>query len=279
MTVGGELQITFHPSKPLLSEEANAKFADAFIELLSVVAGVKNDEKTVSNHIDEPSSFRFPSHSLTYLAAAYGIGGIMIHGKAWMSFVSSVIQMKETVENPEDFWSALNFWIFFAVGHPLLQPILSISEVLHGTPGPKIGDLIPIFFLLGNIFAIILVTLSKEIRNAMNVFALSAFISYVGAGLDGQGGLGDFNLGLDDSYKGQQVRGCPTYEQVRQPSMDGFDVTKYQGKWYEHKFHDWTQFKEVYDTTLDIQVRLCSLCSGICHDEYHLKSEPRFIYS
>lgn len=23
---------------------------------------------------------------------------------------------------------------------------------------------------------------------------------------------------------------------------------------YEHKFHDWTQFKEVYDTTLDIKV-------------------------
>jgi hypothetical protein len=25
--------------------------------------------------------------------------------------------------------------------------------------------------------------------------------------------------------------------------------------WYEHKFHDWTQFKEVYDTTLGIKVR------------------------
>lgn len=41
--------------------------------------------------------------------------------------------------------------------------------------------------------------------------------------------------------------------------MDGFDLNKYQGKWYEHKFHDWTQFKEVYDTTLDIKVILSPL--------------------
>lgn len=89
----------------------------------------------------------------------------------------------------------------------------------------------------------------------MNVAALAAFLAYVGAGLDGQAGLGDFNLALDDSYKGQVVKGCPAYEDVRQPSMDNFDFTKYQGKWYEHKFHDWTQFKEVYDTSLAIQVR------------------------
>ena len=36
--------------------------------------------------------------------------------------------------------------------------------------------------------------------------------------------------------------------------MDDFDLTQYQGKWYEQGFHDWTQFKEVYDTTLDIKV-------------------------
>ena len=32
--------------------------------------------------------------------------------------------------------------------------------------------------------------------------------AYVGAGLDGQAGLGDFNLALDDQYKGQIVKGC-----------------------------------------------------------------------
>lgn len=101
-----------------------------------------------------------------------------------------------------------------------------------------------------------LVSITKtQIRNAVNVAALFAFLSYVGAGLDGQAGLGDFNLALDDNYKGQVVKGCPAYEEVRQPSMDNFDIQKYQGLWYEHKFHDWTQFKEVYDTTLDIKVR------------------------
>ena len=60
--------------------------------------------------------------------------------------------------------------------------------------------------------------------------ALSAFLTYVGAGLDGQAGMGDFNLQLNDSYQGQIVKGCPAYEDVRQPSMDGFDLEKYQGE-------------------------------------------------
>lgn len=84
-----------------------------------------------------------------------------------------------------------------------------------------------------------------QIRNIINIAALSAFLMYVGAGLDGQGGLGDYNLQLDDSYKGEIVKGCPAYADIRQPSMDGFDLNKYQGRWYEQKFHDWTQFKEV----------------------------------
>lgn len=61
------------------------------------------------------------------------------------------------------------------------------------------------------------------------------------------------------SYFFDAIIGCPAYEEVRQASMDGFDLNKYQGKWYEHKFHDWTQFKEVYDTTLDIKVILSPL--------------------
>ena len=36
--------------------------------------------------------------------------------------------------------------------------------------------------------------------------------------------------------------------------MDGFDVSKYSGVWYEHAFHDWTQFGEVYDTALAIEL-------------------------
>jgi hypothetical protein len=36
--------------------------------------------------------------------------------------------------------------------------------------------------------------------------------------------------------------------------MEGFDVGSYGGVWYEHAYHDWTQFAEVYDTTLDIRL-------------------------
>eukprot|EP00980_Cylindrotheca_fusiformis_P019340 scaffold6638_cov127-Cylindrotheca_fusiformis.AAC.24 len=144
--------------------------------------------------------------------------------------------------------------IALVVGHPILQPILWISDVLHGSPGPMVANLVPVTFVAANIIAIGAVSFSKEIRNAVNVAAVFAFFTYIGAGLDGQAGLGDFNLALDDSYKGQVVKGCPAYEDVRQRSMNNFDVDKYQGLWYEHKFHDWTQFKEVYDTTLDIRL-------------------------
>lgn len=144
--------------------------------------------------------------------------------------------------------------MFFAVGHPLLQPILWISDVLHGSPGPIAFDLVPVSFLVANVLFIGATAVSKEFRGALNIAALSAFLTYVGAGLDGQAGLGDFNLQLNDSYQGKVVKGCPAFEDVRQPSMDNFDLEKYQGKWYEQKFHDWTQFKEVYDTTLDIKL-------------------------
>ena len=86
-------------------------------------------------------------------------------------------------------------------------------------------------------------------RTALNIGLVGLLINYVGSGLEGTGGLGDYNLALDDG-----IRGCPTYEQVRQPSMDGFDRTKYTGRWYEHAFHDYTQFSDVYDTTLDIEL-------------------------
>lgn len=244
MTVDDKMQCTFHPASPIIKEETNAQFADAFISLLEIVGEAPSDGE----------GFSLPSNSLTLVAAAAGVGGVAIHANAWSNFFNVVMAMKEATPDPNDFWGALNFWIFFAVGHPILQPILWISDVLHGTPGPKIADLVPTAFLLGNLAVIGLITFSKEVRNAVNVAALAAFITYVGAGLDGQAGMGDFNLALDDSYKGKAFKGCPTYEEVRQPSMDNFDLNKYQGLWYEQKFHDWTQFKEVYDTTLDIKL-------------------------
>jgi len=251
LTVAGEMMCTFHPASPIVSDETNFKFADAFMDTLEIVAGTK--QVAISDGLSNPLA-AIPKNALTVAATFIGAGAVAIHAGGFINFFSSVLEMKANVENPEDFWAAVNFWIFFAVGHPILQPILWISDVLHGSPGPKIADLIPYTFVAANVVAIAAVTTSKEIRNAVNIAAFAAFLAYVGAGLDGQAGLGDYNLALDDPYQGKVVKGCPAYEEVRQSSMNNFDLQKYQGKWYEHKFHDWTQFKEVYDTTLDIKV-------------------------
>jgi hypothetical protein len=252
LTVGGELQITFNPVSPIVSAQANKKLADSFVEMLEVVAGTRNvavDEQEDSNTI---VSF-LKENTLPLVAAIVGTLAVASHGPAFLSFFNSLMEMKQNAA-PGEFWPAFNFWLFFAGTHPILPPILWISDVLHATPGPKIAGLVPVLFVAGNLAVIAAFTLSKQVRNAVNIAAFTAFLAYIGSGLDGTAGLGDFNLALDDSYKGQIVKGCPAYSEVRQPSMDGFDLTKYQGKWYEAKFHDWTQFKEVYDTTLVIKL-------------------------
>ena len=254
LTMNDRLQCTFHPAMPIIDEEQNAHFANAFVELLEIVAGTRSPSSDSGESPGTDSAISTLKKVPVAAASIYGVYGLLSHAGAWSNFYQSIMQMKESIADPADFSAALNFWIFFAVGHPLLQPILWISDVLHGTPGPMVADLVPVLFIAGNAAIIYAVSTSKEIRTGLNIFALSAFISYVGAGLDGQAGLGDYNLALDDSYAGKVVKGCPTYDEVRQKSMDDFDLVKYQGFWYEHKFHDWTQFKEVYDTTLDIKL-------------------------
>lgn len=160
--MAGELQCTFHPASPLVSEETNAKFADAFMDLLETAIGIKQtllEEKPgFTNPLDS-----LPENSLAGVASSLGFLAVVSHAGAWSQFFQSIMQMKEAVEDPAQFWAALNFWIFFAVGHPLLQPILWISDVLHGSPGPKIADLVPFTFLAGNVIAISAFTFSKEV--------------------------------------------------------------------------------------------------------------------
>ena len=255
ITVDGSLKLTFHPASPIVSNAVNEEFADSFLELLEVIARGK-DVSTDEHKVFDSLSI-IPENSIVLATAAIGTASLLTHAGGYSQFFNSVLEMKPNVD-PTEFWPALNFWVFFAVSHPILQPVLWISDVLHGSPGPLVAGLVPVTFLIGNAIAIVAVTFSKEIRNALNIAALYAFFTYIGAGLDGQAGLGDYNLALDDSYEGRIVKGCPAYNEVRQPSMDDFDLKKYQGLWYEQKFHDWTQFKEVYDTTLDIKVSLCT---------------------
>ena len=148
---------------------------------------------------------------------------------------------------------AWQFWVFFAAMHPLLKPAIWIGEVLHSSPGPSIefqgGDFMPWSFVAGNVAVIGALAFSKRLSGFVNVALLGLFINFVGLGLEGALDNGEYNLALNDG-----VKGCPTYQQVVQPSMADFDVKKYTGRWYEHAFHDYTQFSDVYDTTLDIEL-------------------------
>ena len=247
LTINGEGKLTFHPVSPIVSRETSRQFADNFVSLAKRIASESVDP------VGQASKF-LSNNGLVMATSIAGIWSVTQYSDAWSQFYVSVLEMYNNVNDPADFWAALNFWIFFAVGHPILQPILFLSDVLHGSPGPRVGDLVPLTFIVANVLFIGATLISKQLRTALNIAALSAFLTYVGAGLDGDAGLGDYNLALDDSYKGKIVKGCPAYEDVALPSMKDFDLTKYQGKWYEHKFHDWTQFKEVYDTTLDIKL-------------------------
>lgn len=161
MTVNGSMKLTFHPASPIVSEETNAKFADAFIQLLDKASRATDLASSESENF--LSELKIPEGSLSIAAAILGVVGVAIHAGAWSEFFSNLVEMKANVADPKDFWDAFNFWIFFAVGHPLLQPILWISDVLHGSPGPLLFDLVPASFLMANILFIGATAWSKEV--------------------------------------------------------------------------------------------------------------------
>ena len=119
--------------------------------------------------------------------------------------------------------------------------------MLHASPGPKLG--VGARDVLVVTWSCLASSPRRAVRTTVNIVLIGLVLNYVGSGLEGTNNLGDYNMALDDG-----VRGCPAYEQVRQPSMDGFDRTLYTGRWYEHAFHDYTQFKDTYDVTLDIEL-------------------------
>ena len=158
LTVNGEAKLTFHPVSPIVSRETSKLFADAFVDILKLTAVEDERTKAIEGAL---TSLR--DNSLSLAAAGAGVYGLAVHSDAWSQFFSSLMRMKEATANPQDFWDALNFWIFFAVGHPILQPILWISDVLHGSPGPMVADLVPVTFLLGNVIFIGAALISKQV--------------------------------------------------------------------------------------------------------------------
>ena len=157
-------------------------------------------------------------------AAAYAL-----HAPAFSEFAAQWQAISDSGVSGDDFTAPLTFWLFFAVMHPLLQPAIWISEVLHTSPGQPeyMLGLLPASFVVGNVVVLAALALLPKLRAAGLAAVIALFINYVGSGLDGTVNQAAYNLALDDG-----VKGCPTYEQVKQPSMDGFDVSKYTGLWY-----------------------------------------------
>lgn len=184
---------------------------------------------------------------LTASGVALGLTSL-IHAPTFATFAAQWSAIRDAGVSGDEFWAPLQFWIFFAIGHPLIKPAVAIGEVLHSAPGPLIG-LLPATFVAANLAVLALLAAVPKARSAAAVAVVALTVNFVGCGLEGTVNQGDYNLALDDG-----VKGCPTYEQVRQPSMDSFDIKKYDGRWYEHAFHDWTQFSEVYDTTFDVEL-------------------------
>ena len=156
LTINGEMQFTFHPAAPIVSPKVNEAFADSFIALLQEATSPAVVSKEVYSMTKPPIG--------TVLGLTAVLGSIAIHAGGWIDFIQNVNTMKANA-SPEDFSAALNFWIFFAVGHPILQPILWISDVLHGSPGPLVGGLVPLSFLLGNVVVLGAMAVSKEVGN------------------------------------------------------------------------------------------------------------------
>ena len=150
------------------------------------------------------------------------VASVAAYAPAWGSFFAEVKGMHDAMAAAEpgasslsEFWAALNFWTFFAAMHPVLTPVLWISEVLHACPGPRIGGLVPVSFVALNGLVIWLLTNSKALGTLLNAGFLAGFLGTVGSGLASQGNdMGGYNLALNGETP-SVVRGCPTYDQVR----------------------------------------------------------------
>ena len=251
------------------NEHSNRQFAKS-TSMMTCLWGQRNeDSSTEEDNISGDQASMMPTSSsskpsigisLTLIVGGV-VGAILLHASAYSRFYASVQEMKMNAASTEEFTSAMTFWSVAAILHPILQPIFAISEILHGTP---------ILFVSGMAAAALVAVLYTEWFVTLFTAAFLTFlVGYVGSGLEGDAAprqlLADYNIALDDPYQGKVVKGCPTYDQIRQRRLstgdptsnnliDNFDLQKYAGIWYWQKVHDWTQFKEVYDTNLDISI-------------------------
>ena len=156
-------QASFSPIVVYL--ETKEKTTEDDVQDYSLIRG--EDSDPTSNGDNDPNKPFFQENALVIAAAVIGTAAVATQAGAYSDFFQTLSQMKENVADPADFWPAVNFWVFFAAGHAILQPIFWISEVLHASPGPMVGDLVPVTFILGNVVAIAAFTLSKQVRFRM----------------------------------------------------------------------------------------------------------------
>jgi hypothetical protein len=199
--------------RPLLAQAAIRRCTSA---LLAAGAGEPGEDPATASRSGNP---------LLLAAGAAVVLSVAAHAPAFSTFASQWSAIGAAGVHGEEFWSALRFWSFFAFGHVLLKPAVWIGEVLHTSPGPLIG-IFPLSFLAANIAVLGVLATQPKLRSALSVLLLACAINFIGSGLDGSVNNADYNLALDDG-----VKGCPAYEQVRMPSMDGFDIAKYDGRW------------------------------------------------
>ena len=171
----------FAPTSPVVfarqtavNHESNSRLVVGHLETKEKVGRSCTTLKGTNLDNDENDSNNkkplLPENSLVLPAAWLGSIAVATQAGSYVDFFQSLSQMKANMAaDPTDFWPAVNFWIFFAAGHAILQPIFWISEVLHASPGPLIGNLVPVTFLVGNIIAIAAFTFVKEVRRYLVV--------------------------------------------------------------------------------------------------------------
>jgi hypothetical protein len=156
--------------------------------------------------------------------------------------------MKSAIDaavTPEEWINPFSFWLFFATMHPIVGGAGDVlGELAWRLPGYsdalRMDEVGPPLAFTATLVTFTKVALDSAILKRVLLFSAAAAMSLsIGGGLNGND---------RSSYDLELGRGSPTFAQVRQPSMDNFEISKYGGVWYEQAYHDWTQFAEVYDT-------------------------------
>ena len=240
-TANGRLHCCFNAAEPVATRAGLEAFADAFrAEVRAAAAGAPLPppafEKTPK------VSQRGPSGVLAAAAgAALGLGA---HAPAVLDFAQAFLRAKAS---GAALAAPFGFWLFFATMHPLVGGAgVGLGELTWSFPGYSGLDAAsqdaagpPLAFVVASLAASNLISSDARLRAAASGLATFALSLAISSGLAGTSGdNGSLNLALDDApvagrvFPGD-VRGCPTYADVRQKSMDGFDVTKYVGRWRE----------------------------------------------